>query len=199
MINNYTSLQAAIADWLHRSDLTSVIPSFVQLAEERLNHDLAARAMIITDTVQAAAGQSLVTLPTDILEVSRVQIDTSPIRVLTPISADEMAAKHPDNSSGLPGNYAIVGASMQLGPSPDSNYDISITYRQHLPSLLTNADNWLVLSNPTCYLFASLLAAATYLRDDGLFNVIFPQYQNAIEALNKSDWCTVATPRVSAR
>lgn len=41
MINDYTTLQAAVAQWLARSDLAGVIPTCIQLAEARINADLA--------------------------------------------------------------------------------------------------------------------------------------------------------------
>lgn len=199
MINNYTTLVAAVADWMHRSDLNAVIPQFIQLAEERLNHDLAARSMIITDSISTVAGQKLLDLPTDILEVSRVQVAASPIRVLTPMSADEIASKHPFDSAGMPANYAILGNKIQLGPVPDGVYQLEITYRQKLPSLLSNTDNWLIIDSPSCYLWACLMAAATYIKDGDMYQFVLSQYQEAVEKLNRADWCTVSTPRVSAR
>jgi hypothetical protein len=39
IITNYATLQTAIADWLNRTDLTSVIPNFVQNAEARFKRD----------------------------------------------------------------------------------------------------------------------------------------------------------------
>jgi hypothetical protein len=40
MINDYTTLQSAVARWLARADLTASIPDFIQLAETRINQDL---------------------------------------------------------------------------------------------------------------------------------------------------------------
>lgn len=39
-ITNYTDLQSTVADWLHRSDLTSAIPTFIQLAEKQMSREL---------------------------------------------------------------------------------------------------------------------------------------------------------------
>lgn len=39
VITSYASLQTAIADWLNRSDLTTMIPNFIQNAEERFQRD----------------------------------------------------------------------------------------------------------------------------------------------------------------
>lgn len=45
MINDYSSLQAEIASNLARADLTTAIPTFIQLAEARINRDLRVRQM----------------------------------------------------------------------------------------------------------------------------------------------------------
>lgn len=40
MINDYSSLQAAISDELARADIATAIPQFIQLAESRFNREL---------------------------------------------------------------------------------------------------------------------------------------------------------------
>lgn len=52
MINDNATLQAAIAGWLARSDLTASIPDFIQLGEARINRELRTRQMqaVVTGT-----------------------------------------------------------------------------------------------------------------------------------------------------
>ena len=43
-LDSYTNLQAAVADWLHRGDITAgsdQIKEFIRLAEEQISDDLA--------------------------------------------------------------------------------------------------------------------------------------------------------------
>ena len=42
-LSNYTDLQSTIASYLARTDLTSTIPVFIQLAENRLRRDIRQR------------------------------------------------------------------------------------------------------------------------------------------------------------
>jgi len=44
MINDYATLQDAIARWLARTDLSQSIPDFIMLAEARINSDLRTRS-----------------------------------------------------------------------------------------------------------------------------------------------------------
>ena len=46
-IDTYSELKSAIADWLNRDDLTSVIPNFIELAEAELTRNLRHRKMIV--------------------------------------------------------------------------------------------------------------------------------------------------------
>jgi hypothetical protein len=40
VIVDYATLQTAVADFMARADLTVQIPTFIQLAESRMNRDL---------------------------------------------------------------------------------------------------------------------------------------------------------------
>src|SRR4051794_31417082 len=61
----YSDLQASIANWLHRSDLTLQIPDFISLAESRLNRLLILRSMETEASLTASPATRYVTLPTD--------------------------------------------------------------------------------------------------------------------------------------
>ena len=43
---NYTDLKSTIASYLARSDLTAIIPNFIQLAEIRLRRDIRISEML---------------------------------------------------------------------------------------------------------------------------------------------------------
>lgn len=59
MITNYADLQAAIANWLARADLTDQIPTFIALAEARLNRDLRLASMQVTRSGTADANRQI--------------------------------------------------------------------------------------------------------------------------------------------
>ena len=46
-LGNYTELQASIADFLNRSDLTLVIPDFITMAEADMNRTLRIKDMSV--------------------------------------------------------------------------------------------------------------------------------------------------------
>lgn len=42
---DYVEVQAQVANWMNRDDLTAMIPDFIVLTEERMNRDLRTRQM----------------------------------------------------------------------------------------------------------------------------------------------------------
>ena len=61
-ITDYASLQSEIADWSHRSDLATKIPTFIQLAEAKLSTQIRDRKLEVTLNDSIAAGGTY-TLP----------------------------------------------------------------------------------------------------------------------------------------
>ena len=82
-LTTYSELKTSVADWLHRSDLSAIIPDLITIAEMRMNSDLSARDMETTATLYTVAGTKTVALPTDVVETRRLAItSTDPQRVL---------------------------------------------------------------------------------------------------------------------
>ena len=55
-ITDYSSLQSEIADWSHRSDLSTKIPTFIQLAESKMSTKIRDRKLEVTLNDSIAAG-----------------------------------------------------------------------------------------------------------------------------------------------
>ena len=80
--DSYTSLQATIADYLARSDLTAQIPEFIRLGEERLRRDLRIRQMIKVATTTLTTGDSTVEIPSDFLRMKDLHIQGNPVKTV---------------------------------------------------------------------------------------------------------------------
>ena len=79
-LGNYTELQASIADFLNRSDLTLVIPDFITMAEADMNRTLRIKDMSVR-TRAPLSGQYL-KLPPDFLGVRNIELMTDPVTPL---------------------------------------------------------------------------------------------------------------------
>jgi len=166
-LSTFSELKTAVADFLNRSDLTSVIPTFISLAEADFNRRIRHRKMLERST--ATLDSHFTALPTDFLEAYNVQLNTSPLRPLeyiTPEYADEL--RHGRfQAAGQPYYFTIIGDTLEAIPVPDTSYTIELTYYKAIAALSDAApSNWLLSSHPDLYLYASLAASAPYLKED---------------------------------
>lgn len=199
-ITDYASLQTTLASWLHRADMTAQIPDFIVLAEAKLSSDLVARPMETRVNMAVTGGNAYVTLPTDMLEMVRLTLQTDPIVTLKYASADELTADFPTSTTGRPTVFAVIGSQVQLAPAPDSNYTLELVYRQKIPALTSgNTTNWLISSFPNAYLYGALCAAQPFIANDVRLPTFQALYREAVDGINSIDWYSGSTMRVRAR
>ena len=86
-ITTYSELKSNIADWLLRDDLTSVIPTFISLAESQINRDIRDHRMVKRATAEVDTKYFL--KPSDWLETIRFQLNTTPIATLLFVTPDQ--------------------------------------------------------------------------------------------------------------
>lgn len=166
-ITTYSELQSAIADWLLRDDLTSVIPSFIDLAEAKFNRRIRDYRMVARATATVNTGYFAV--PGDWLENIRFQLNTTPITTLEYVTPDQAAEERVTfSSAGRPKFFTMIGSEFQVVPSPDSGtYTGELTYYRTIPALTdVTTTNWLLTAAPDIYLYGTLMEAAPYLDDD---------------------------------
>jgi hypothetical protein len=199
-ITNYAELQASVASWLNRGDLTASVPDFVTLAECQLNIDLKARAMDSKTTLTTVVGTNTVPLPTDMLGMRRIQVLGSYNQPLSYRSPDEISADFSANTSGMPAVFTVIGSNVELAPIPDAVYSLELTYQQKIPALsASSTTNWLLTSWPNAYLYGSLLAATPFIMNDARLPVWQALYKIAVDGINDTDWYSGSTMKVRAR
>ena len=158
-ISTYAQLQTAVADWLHRSDLTAIIPDFVVLAEERLNKKLRTRFQEVALTSTAIDASYQVAIPSNTLAVKSLW------RVAGGMNYTLQAKTLEDvvyRQQGLEATcYAWEGSTWRF----DGNGNVAGVLYRSIPDLATNSTNWLLAAHPSLYLFATLAEAASYIRD----------------------------------
>lgn len=185
---SYSDLKTTVANYLARSDLTSVIPDFIRLAEERLRRDLRTRQMLIVATASTTGGDSTVGLPTDFLEMRDIHLNTNPVTTLRYKAPNSFYAESRVTESGKPVDYTILGAEIQLAPVPDTAYTLQMLYYGK-PTLLsdTNSSNVFLANYPDALLYASLAEAEPYLMNDARVQTWAALYDRAVTAITNSD------------
>lgn len=188
-ITNYSTLQTAIADFLNRDDLTSVIPTFIQLAEAQMQREVRHWKMEARVSGQQSAGDEYMQIPADWLETIRMHITSSGTSAITMTSRASMAdirAKNEDVSTKLPYYYCHADSQFQLYPTPVEDTDIELLYYQKIPDLASNTTNWLLSDAPDVYLYGSLLHSAPYLAEDARVAVWAQMYSAAVQNVNSA-------------
>ena len=169
-IGTYAQLQTEIANWLDRTDLTSQIPTYIELAEASFNRTIRAPDMITKNDSYSISGQYN-TLPSDTLEIIRIVVDVQPVIVLEYLTPQDLSELRGElTGTGKPYYFTLVGGSsnqLEVLRSPDQTYTSSIIYYTRIPALTDSATtNWLLTANPDIYLFGALVEAEPYLKND---------------------------------
>lgn len=187
-LDSYSALQASVADWLNRGDLTSQIPDFISLVEGELGRILKGRPMttsvsVVYDTT------GLLAAPSDMVRPKSMTLETDlygwPIEIKP---YEYLIQKQAQLVMGPPRYAALVGDTFHIAPTPDSDtaYTGLLIYDAALePLSATVATNWVLASSPDVYLFGSLSQAAPYLRDDERIAVWEGKYRNALEQIRE--------------
>jgi len=182
---NYTDLQASIADFLNRSDLTSVIPDFITMAEADFNRTLRVREMSVR--TRAPIDSQYVKLPGDFLGMRNIDLLTDPVTPLEYRNLQNLDIHRAGDSTGKPLYFSIMQNNIEFAPAPDGDYTIEIVYYQKIPALSENATNWLLTDHPDAYLYGTLAHTAPYLHADDRIGVWAGKYQQVIQQITTSD------------
>ena len=182
---NYTTLQAALKSALHRSDLDSVIPDFISLAEDRANKRLRLRGM--ESRVTATVSSEYAALPSDFLAMRNFQLNTSPRTRLEYATPEYLDARYGDSTAtGQPVFYTLVGGEIQFAPIPDGDYTAELDYYAKF-DIATDTTNWLLTNAPRVYHYGALAEAYRYLKDDARATQYDRLFELALQDVEKSD------------
>ena len=167
-ITNYGELKSAVSDFLNRSDLDSVIPTFIDFAEAEFNRNLRVRQMV--KRAEAAIDSRFSAVPADFIEAKDlVIVGVNPVQPLSFITQQEMAQQRnfEYTTANTPVSFTVVGDQFEFVPTPDTEYSLEMAYFAKIDALEDDADtNWLLTDYPDLYLYTALMHSAPYLKDD---------------------------------
>jgi hypothetical protein len=164
MIDTYTDLKAAVANWMARADVAGQAEEFIQLAEARLNRELNA---IETDVTLTGTLGSLA------IDVSAHSVE-SPIALflvrdgdeyqLTPKAAGTFARVSVD---GPPRFYSFDknDETIEFERELDAAYTFRLRYEQYFGLSDAAPTNWLLTHHPDVYLAAVLVWGGLFIKD----------------------------------
>jgi hypothetical protein len=188
---NYTSLSTLIQQYCESTETSFVanIPTFVQLAEERIYNSVQIPAIRRNQIGTLSLGNKYLTLPSDWLA-------TFSLAVITPVTGVQeflldkdvnfIRQSYPNpNDTGTPKYYAIFDDNtLILGPTPDNAYQVEMHYYYYPQSIVTAGTSWLGDNYENVLLYGSIREAYTYLKgEQDLMNYYEQKYQEALQQL----------------
>ena len=185
-IANYTELQTAVGRWLQRTDMGTMIPDFIAIAEAdfnrlfRLSGQLTRETLTVSQRWTALSG-----LANTFLEIRTVKITAGGASYALEFVAPEMT--HDFYVAGKPKFYTIAGGEIGVFPSPDGSYDLEVEYYAALPPLASNSTNWLLSLAPDVYLYRAVMEGAQYTHNPELMARVEAMFMKAAATLKQSD------------
>ena len=172
----YADFEAEVGDWLARSDLVAVIPSFIKLAEAKFYRRLRLRALETRLTLPAVDG--VVTMPPEFLKVITILFGECKLNYVT---------RYTKSNSLSDTQYSTEGFDLLVGPNVD---EVEVVFYQRLPALIATPPddtNWVLENAYDVYLYGVLLEATPYLQDDSRLAIWAGLYDTAIKELLQKD------------
>jgi len=177
-VSTYTALQADVASYLHRTDLSSGSPtpiqSFIEKARLRVARDLRSLEQESTSTLTGPTAD-VFALPTDFMEARKVHSAGVPLRS---VNFDEITYW---TAASSPYVYCIFGRNLW---SPGAT-TISLGYFKIEAALTSGAtEHPTMAAQPQIWLYASLAEAGLYIRDFELMDRMTQAYSAEVQAVN---------------
>jgi len=185
-LTNYSAFVSTVENYLARTDLTNVIPDFIQLAQTRMSRDLRTEKMLKVATTTMV--DNTVSIPADMLEVREIHLQGNPPVILEYQSPDLFFKNFQTTLSGRPFYFTMLGSEFQFAPQPNGNQTVQILYYSQ-PTFIstTTASNLFLANYPDALLYATLAEAEPYLMNDGRIQTWSALYDRAIANIKTSD------------
>ncbi|MBA2412580.1 MAG: hypothetical protein H0V63_07105 [Burkholderiaceae bacterium] len=185
-LSTYAELQTSVATFMRRSDLTTLIPDYIALAEAEINRRVRVRAAMDTTTLSLAAAGYSVALPAGFLEEIELNYVDGTYSLMRAPWAVIDASRVTAQVTGRPGQYGVTDSTIEFDFVADAAYSLKLRYYKRW-SLATDLTNWLLTNHPDVYLFGAIHEAALHLVDADVATFAKAKRDAALESLLLSD------------
>jgi len=185
-LTNYSAFVTTVENYLARTDLSSQIPDFIQMAQLRMSRDLRTERMLKVATTSPTDNK--VAFPSDFLELREMHFQGNPPILLEFQTPDLFFRNGQTTLSGRSHYFTMLGTEFQFAPSQDSSYTIQILYYAQ-PTFISStvSSNLYLAYYPDALLYATLAEAEPYLMNDPRVTTWSALYDRAIANIKTSD------------
>jgi len=156
----YATLQTDVAEYMHRTDLASKIPTFISIAESMLFRELQIKDMAVS-VVGTTTGE-YATLPADFGSVSRLTVTYGG----NEYPLDYKSTYSSTTTTPAPNSYALENNQLRIFVAA-TGLVYTLYYIPKIQALSdTNTTNWLLDNAKDLYIYASALEGSKHIRDE---------------------------------
>lgn len=190
---NYAQLQQEIVTFAMRrgdTEFEAAVPSFIRMAESKLNRRLQLRVMQVDADLVGTVGSRLMPLPADFVEPYALHLTTSGVREMR---GPDIAGQMPIGSSnGTPSRWCVNGENIELDTPCDQAHTFSLRYRKSFALSEAAPTNWLLDNHPDVYLQACLLWGCAFVLDREVAGLWKGELEQSIEEIGWLDARSIA-------
>lgn len=212
----FAELQTAVAGYLNRSDLSSMIPTWINIGQRKLENGTYYmengvqhfhnnwKYMEVRATTSASEDDAYITLPTNFKQAIWVKVVdntlASPVYYdLIPVSPQKALEDYPSivGNKGRPKEFAVIKYSGEflVRPTLDQAYTFDVYFYAYSTALSANTDsNWLSLNYPEILIYSALMEAEPYLENDARMATWKSMLNDSVAGLARSEKETNSDP-----
>lgn len=195
-MTDYSTLQADVALWSARSDLTAQLPSFIRLAEAEIGRTVRVLEMETDITLNVAGAANSVALPTGFLGFRHVFVANANQPKAVYISPDQF---HEINNRPKDGfrelldgalNYTIEANLVKVDKPRGANdpIELNTTYFKRFDALTdTNTTHALIQAHYDLYLFMTLAKLWAFVMDTEEEQKYLRRYETVVDQIEATE------------
>lgn len=187
-LTTYSELQTAITSWLHRSDLSGIIPDLITLGEDRIYRSLRVRAMETALSSTIASG--VIAVPSDYVQLKFAYINTtSPKQWLEHKGPEWIYRNDPyrEGRTDVPRFIAREATNFIFSPYPAAAYGVAGIYYKRLDPLASSV-NTVFTTHPGLWLFGALCESAPFIQNDARLQVWETKFLQIMAEVNSEEF-----------
>lgn len=186
-MNTYSALSAALLAWLNREGFTELenqAENLIAMGQRRIHRDCDLNAM--EEAADLTIDAQTVNTPTGFLRTKSLFIEQNGGTFEIQGADHHAVMKYSTNSR--PTRYSVIGDEFYFSPPPDGTYTGKLVYFKALPILSSvNTTNWISENVPELLLFAAMVEACHFLKDDARAQVWEEKFQRVKQSLMMSE------------
>ena len=179
---NYGELKQLVAQYLHRTDLTAQIPTFIELARQRINRDFRVRENITSGTLTPASNPFDV--PEGFLEMRDIYYYRGAQRITLSLVGRKQLNSYALNSGAGPAVYSVDGTQIETAPGGEGVEFNLLYYDAVVDFPFDSSTNALLQTYPMSWLWASLIEGHNYTQDLELAAQAASYYTTEVQLAN---------------